>query len=89
MSRVPTLDAPRESSNSWSSEQPDAPPQELAAGQSRERGELSAQTDDCGLLLEALRAHRELHLSLVADAVREWEARETRRRGGASSRVGQ
>ena len=83
MSRAPSLDGLRASASLRSSKQLDAPAQERAEGQSRERGELSGEPDECGLLLEARRAHRELHLSLVAEAAREWEARETRRRGGA------
>ena len=83
MSQAPTAGGPRESSMSSSSEPLDARAHEQAGSRARERGDLEADPEDCGLLLEARRAHRELHLSLVAEAAREWEARETRRRGGA------
>ena len=89
MNRGPTLGSSRRSADLRNSEPFDARAQERVKSQSRERGELSAETDDCGLLLEARRVHRKLDLSLVAEAARKWEAREARRRGRTSSRVGQ
>lgn len=38
-------------------------------------GDLGNEADDCGLLSQARLAHRELHLDLVATALRQWEQR--------------
>jgi len=38
-------------------------------------GDLGNEPDDCGLLSQARLAHRELHLDLVATALRQWEQR--------------
>lgn len=38
-------------------------------------GDLGNEADDCGLQSQARLAHRELHLDLVATALRQWERR--------------
>ena len=55
-------------------------PQPITDEEARAIGDLGNEGDDCGLLAQARIAHRELHLGLIAHALREWERR---RRGNS------
>ena len=50
-------------------------PQPITDEEARAIGDLGNDGDDCGLLAQARTAHRELHLGLIAHALREWERR--------------